>query len=78
MQRCGKYISAAVNQRATIEEAVFSLGAAPRLYKDDLTQLDEMPSIFIREKPIFSSERMLHKDYCRKRSSKKKIFGRGS
>jgi hypothetical protein len=27
---------------------------------------DEMPSIFIRDKPIFSSERMLHKDYyCR-------------
>jgi hypothetical protein len=25
--------------------------------------LDEKPSIFIRDKPIFSSERMLHKDY---------------
>jgi hypothetical protein len=31
MQRCGKYISATVNQRATIEEAVFSVGAAPWL-----------------------------------------------
>jgi hypothetical protein len=30
--------------------------------------LDERPSIFIRDKPIFSSERMLHKDYCRKYS----------
>jgi hypothetical protein len=28
--------------------------------------LDERPSIFIRSKPIFSSERMLHKDYDRK------------
>jgi hypothetical protein len=27
-QRYGKYISAAVNQHATIEEAVFSVGAA--------------------------------------------------
>jgi hypothetical protein len=26
MQVCGKYISAAVNQHATIEEAVFSVG----------------------------------------------------
>jgi hypothetical protein len=28
MQRCGKHISAAVNQQATIEEEVFSVGAA--------------------------------------------------
>jgi hypothetical protein len=27
-----------------------------------------MPSIFIRDTPIFSSERMLHKDYDRKGS----------
>jgi hypothetical protein len=33
--------------------------------------LDEKPSIFIRDKPIFSSERMLHKDYDRKGSVKK-------
>jgi hypothetical protein len=39
-QRCGKHISAAVNQHATIEEAVFSVGAAPRLYNEDLTQLE--------------------------------------
>jgi hypothetical protein len=31
MQRCGKHISAAVNQPATIEEAVFSVGP-PRGY----------------------------------------------
>jgi hypothetical protein len=30
--------------------------------------LDERPSIFIRDKPIFSSERMLHKDYYHKGS----------
>jgi hypothetical protein len=36
---CGKHISATVNQHATIEEAVFSVGAAPRLYNEDLRQL---------------------------------------
>jgi hypothetical protein len=36
-----------------------------------------MPSIFIRDKPIFASERMLHKDYYRK-GSVKKIYGRES
>jgi hypothetical protein len=29
-----------VNQHATIEEAVFSVGAAPRLYSEDLRQLE--------------------------------------
>jgi hypothetical protein len=33
------------------------------------------PSIFIREKPILSSERILHKDYDRK-GSVEKISGR--
>jgi hypothetical protein len=28
--------------------------------------LNRRPSIFIRDNPIFSSERMLHKDYDRK------------
>jgi hypothetical protein len=32
--------SAAVNQHATIEEAVFSVGATPRLYNEDFTQLE--------------------------------------
>jgi hypothetical protein len=36
----GKHISAAVNQHATVEEAVFSVGAVPRLYNDDLTPLE--------------------------------------
>jgi hypothetical protein len=31
-----------------------------------ITTADERPSIFIRDEPIFSSERMLHKDYYRK------------
>jgi hypothetical protein len=33
-----------------------------------------MPSIFIRDKPIFSSERMLHKDYYRRSSVEKKYL----
>jgi hypothetical protein len=35
----------------------------------------ERPSIFIRDKLIFSSERMLHKDYYRKSSVAEKIAG---
>jgi hypothetical protein len=42
MQRCRKYSSAAVNQHATTEEAMFSVGAAPRLYNEDLRQLIEL------------------------------------
>jgi hypothetical protein len=34
----GKHTSEAVNQHATIEEAVFSVATAPRLYNEDLTQ----------------------------------------
>jgi hypothetical protein len=33
---------------------------------------DERPSVFIRNNPIFSSERMLHKDYYRRSSFEKK------
>jgi predicted transcriptional regulator len=40
-RRSGKHISAAVNQQATISEAVFSVGAAPRLYNEDLTLWNE-------------------------------------
>jgi hypothetical protein len=36
---CGKHISAAVNQHATIKETVFSVWAALRLHNEDLTQL---------------------------------------
>jgi hypothetical protein len=38
--------------------------------------LDERPSIFIRDKPIFSSERLLHKDFFLKGSVKNIIFAR--
>jgi hypothetical protein len=34
-------------------------------------KFDERPSIFIRDKTIFFSERMLHKEYYRKGSVKK-------
>jgi hypothetical protein len=40
-QQYGKHISVAVNKHATIEEAVFSVGAIPRLYNEDLRQLKE-------------------------------------
>jgi hypothetical protein len=36
--------------------------------------LDERPSIFVKDKPIFSSERMLCKDYDGKGSVEKKIY----
>jgi hypothetical protein len=39
-QRCGKHISAAVIHHATIEETVFSVGAAPRIYNEDITQVE--------------------------------------
>jgi hypothetical protein len=38
-QLLGKQIPATMNQHATIEEAVFSVEAAPRLYNEDLRQL---------------------------------------
>jgi hypothetical protein len=38
-QWCGKHSSTAVNQHAIIEEAVFSVEAAPRLYNEDFMQL---------------------------------------
>jgi hypothetical protein len=39
-KRCGKHITTTVNQHAAIEEAVFSTGAAPRLYNEDLRQIE--------------------------------------
>jgi hypothetical protein len=35
---------------------------------------DERPSIFIRDNPIFSSERMLHKDYYHKSSVERNLW----
>jgi hypothetical protein len=39
-QLCSNHISATVNQNATIEQAVFSMGTNPKLYNDDLMQLE--------------------------------------
>jgi hypothetical protein len=39
-QRRCKRITAAVSQQATMEEVVFSVGADPMLYKEDLRQLE--------------------------------------
>jgi hypothetical protein len=39
--------------------------------------LDERPSVFIRGKLIFSSERVLHKDYYRKGSVRRKSLVMG-
>jgi hypothetical protein len=44
-QQCGKHISAAVNQHATIVEAVFSVEVAPKLYMKDLRRLIELSSV---------------------------------
>jgi hypothetical protein len=35
---------------------------------------DKWSSIFVRDKPIFTSERMLHKDYYQKGSVEKKTL----
>jgi hypothetical protein len=40
LRSCAVNISVAVNQHASIKEAVFSVGAAPSLYNEDLTQLE--------------------------------------
>jgi hypothetical protein len=39
-QRWGKQTSAAVTQHATIEEVMFSVGAVPSLYNEDLRELE--------------------------------------
>jgi hypothetical protein len=46
-QRCDKHIPAAVNQHATIEEAVFSVVAAPRLYNE--IELSRVPELAVAE-----------------------------
>jgi hypothetical protein len=52
MQRCGKHISAGVNQHATIEEAVFSVGAGPSLYDEDFMQLEGQLRIEFRSRQL--------------------------
>jgi hypothetical protein len=46
-----------VNQRATIEEAVFSVGAVPRLYNEDLRQLE----LELRESPELAVGRIMER-----------------
>jgi hypothetical protein len=48
-----------VNQRATIEEVVFSVEAAPRLYKAELRQLE----LELRESPGFAVSRIMEKKW---------------
>jgi hypothetical protein len=58
-QRCGKRISAAVNLQATIEEVVFSVGAALRLYDKDLRQLE----LELRESPALAVGTIIEKQW---------------
>jgi hypothetical protein len=52
---------------------MFSIRSDPRIYKRSHHNIQSViPSIFVRDKPIFSSERMLHKDYYRRSSVEKK------
>jgi hypothetical protein len=46
-----------VNKHATIEEAVFSVGAAPRLYNEDLCQLE----LELKESPELAVDRIIEK-----------------
>jgi hypothetical protein len=55
-----------------VQKKEFSTNAASAI-----RTLDERPSIFIGDKPNFSSERRFHKDYYRK-GSVENISGRGS
>jgi L-lysine 2,3-aminomutase len=59
VQQYGKHISAAVNQHATIEEAVFSVGDAPGLYNEDLTRLEAE----LREHPELEVCRIIEKKW---------------
>jgi hypothetical protein len=54
-QRCGKHISSAANQHATIEETLFYVGAASRPYNEDLTQLE----LKLRKSPALAVGRIM-------------------
>jgi hypothetical protein len=62
-------LNLAVFKLTTVD--VIKLSLQHKIHKIDST-LDERPSIYIRDKPIFLSERMLHKDYEWKGSVEKK------
>jgi hypothetical protein len=61
--------------RGTVGNCVFCVVCLEATYwhQDRLADctLNERPSILIRDKPIFSSERILHKDYYRRSSVEK-------
>jgi hypothetical protein len=59
-QWCGNHISAAANQHATIEKAVFCVGAALRLYNEVLRQLRDR----VQFSPCGSGVEYLHRDHA--------------
>jgi hypothetical protein len=58
-QRCGKHSPAAANQHATIEEAVFSVGADPMIYNEELRQLE----LELSESPELEVGRIIEKKW---------------
>jgi hypothetical protein len=50
-------------------EAVLPVRSTPKPYDEDISRVEE---VFLRDKPILSSETMLHKDYDHKGSVWKK------
>jgi hypothetical protein len=71
-QRLGKQVSAATDTQATIEKILGTMffravqSGKKGMELVNWGSIDERSSIFIRDKPILSSQRMLHKDYNRK------------
>jgi hypothetical protein len=71
-RRSSFQIIAFIGLNASREEKAFPIPGRPMLHVRYVYMT--RPSIFIRDKPIFSSERMLHKDYDRQVFSWKKIL----
>jgi hypothetical protein len=53
-----------VNQHAITQEAVFSVRAAPRLYNEDLRQLD----LELRESPVLAVGTIIEKKWQKKKN----------
>jgi hypothetical protein len=71
-----QFVSAATDTLITWEElleTVFSIGSARRLYREHELNI---VGLFVRDKLILSSEKMLHKNYDHKGSVAKKISDR--
>jgi hypothetical protein len=58
-QRCGKHVSAAMNEHATIEEAMFCVQSAPMLYNEALTQIE----VELRVSPELAVGRIIEKKW---------------